>query len=617
MEQMDLFLGYLGKQIVTDSHPRETIISSLRQVFDEFLALGRSNRDDRRLSIFLENRLLFSIENTDSLRNAIFSLARDLLSVANVNLLEKGHFAGLFSRQALLSRCFGLGARVGLSDIEIREVLDSHSWFELRIQSAGGLKLECGRLIEAWEVFSTPFSGRRDRWWSCHFLRLYNLYESSDKLPRAMIRVFHVLEKALNMDVGEGDVGEFFESLSQVGRRCCEYEESLKIDIKKLKKTSKKYEVKLRRLVRIMKRVSMEKVAKPDNHRSRMGRKVLTLVKGVGRMGLLQKLHDLIFQGISLGDPLRFALIESVIDASFHLLNKGRLGSLIALADSLEGLKGKRTTQDMTVCAACEFAQSFGVQMLTPGNRLMNEVKLKDRRRFLLMGQVIDSALVLARTDTKIFTVAYSFPELSEGALANTLELFTHCLKSPYQSALLCPATWLLQLKHWDQHGKDIYRSLLSPQFIHNEVSLWLHSKFSPEIAQEIEGFFGFDPTLAKIANRIRHIRVRYKNLTLRSFQYLLDVQRAPEIVFRRHIISWSEWKHGNHYKLVESALTLLSDSLEMLGKKQYCRQVHKVKSDLVRIEKRAYIYSAGRDPNSILQEIARIKHLQNEILNI
>lgn len=134
----------------------------------------------------------------------------------------------------------------------------------------------------------------------------------------------------------------------------------------------------------------------------------------------------------------------------------------------------------------------------------------------------------------------------------------------------------------------------MSPQFVRNKVSLWLHSKFAPEIAQEIEGCFGFDPTLARIANRFRHLRTRYKHLSAQYFQVLVDFQRAPEIVFRQHINAWSVWKHENYYKLVESALILFSDSLEMLGKKKYSGQVHNVQRSLVQMNARAFFYPAS-----------------------
>lgn len=115
----------------------------------------------------------------------------------------------------------------------------------------------------------------------------------------------------------------------------------------------------------------------------------------------------------------------------------------------------------------------------------------------MLIGQVIDSALVPARPHAAEILIhsAFTLTHISAEALKDTLEMFSHCLKSPYQSTLLCPATWLLNLYRSNMDRAHEHKRLMSPQFLHNKVSLWLHSKFLPDIAQETELFFGFDTT--------------------------------------------------------------------------------------------------------------------------
>lgn len=71
-------------------------------------------------------------------------------------------------------------------------------------------------------------------------------------------------------------------------------------------------------------------------------------------MSLLQKLYDLVLKGISVGEPLRMGLVETLVDAFLRSLDKRRLGSLFSLADWLEGIKGERKTKDIIVSAAYE-----------------------------------------------------------------------------------------------------------------------------------------------------------------------------------------------------------------------------------------------------------------------
>lgn len=211
-----------------------------------------------------------------------------------------------FGNQSLLSNLCDLAATIGLSCSELRTACEWSSWIELRIEPGGRYKFQCGSLHIAGNVHIYPEQPRdgRDfsRWGCCsfYFLRLFNLYESSKTFPRPIVGFFRVLDRALRIDVGTGDVNEFYKLHLQVGTLCAEYEYELQVNTTGLKKTSRIYDVKLRNLVRQMWKVSRRRSLEEDDDVSCLKRQILQSVKGGARIGILQLVYDLVVHTSSL-----------------------------------------------------------------------------------------------------------------------------------------------------------------------------------------------------------------------------------------------------------------------------------------------------------------------------
>ena len=617
MQQMDLFLDYLATRFGT------VMTLTLRELFDEYLAESQhSNSEYRRFSMFLEHEDVVRYNRIDNLVQYTFKLSKNLLRVAHVNIVSRAGIADLFHGKKHLGDFLDLAARVGLCDAELVEACRRYTWLKFRPT----LENERGELYSG---DPRPYDYGEDekrfkdliesRWWSLGFLRLYNVYESSEKFPRAIIRFFHVLDKAMNIDVGAGDATKFLVLLSKVGFVCSQYERNLRDTKKGTRSMSKGFEVKLRKLVKGMRKVGRCSGEKSDDL-SRIKMKILQSVKGVGRMSIMQKIYDMVVPAISSRDALCLALAETVTDASLCVVRANKLGSLISLGDFLlEFTQLIRTEKDiryLTVFAASRLMRLFGVQIFEPQSCILQALPSSELTRFLLIGKVMDSALVLAEDQSKIDNALSAILSLSESALEETIYIFTHCLDFQYKAALMCPIRWLndYRLRSSDPQGYRIF----FPQFLPRNVGLLLHCKFPSDIATHVEAYFGFSHTLASFTNRIRFLRVKYKSVFEQRGDDLDRIQRIPETLFRMQACLRGDWHHPSYFKRVEKALLLFVDTLEMIGKQiHWSERSDEILSELLALNRNSLFFPLNEKRNGRYREMARMSDLQKTLAEI
>ena len=574
-QQADLFICYFGSYFsAVDSQLVGQIKVVLREIFDEFISSSHSNREYRLLANTLETHILYK---SMCVRNATFRLAKILLKVVNVNLIARKDLPPLFEYQECLGDFLNLGAKIGLSENELRDGCQCFSWAEFSIDSENCFVQKSGILWNENQRISVKVDSK---WWSLTFLRLFSLFKSSRDFPRASIRAFKLVETALSIDVGEGDVNGFIRSLEGVAVLCSQYEETLgSIDMSKRNKSSAAFETKLQGLIKQMKQYALCKGPIPEKDSdakiTRLKRRILRAVKGEARMGILPKLLRLVNDAALSRDSLCFAFVETLIEASIRVIDKGEScwGSLVSLANCIgyagESFPSGGQEEHRIVISAILFAHFFGIQLLS-GNFRVLEALSPRKGEFLLIAQIIDATLVLTKRNWDPFHFSSALLKLMfSGYLEKTLLLFTHCLKSDQQSALLCPLSWLEQWYTQNEHSlkedPDLYVKLNAQFFPHDTHNL-LNLKLPKDVSYMVEEYFGFPKKLAEISNRIRFLRTKYK-WKLNWNGYAVSETCMSEESFLYQVTHWFEF--GSVFHESDDIHVRIADALSEFGESE------------------------------------------------